>query len=705
MKALPALIAAALACSCATQRSEELNLTRYVDPLIGSGGHGHVFVGANVPFGMVQLGPTSIPQAWDWTSGYHDSDSTIIGFSHTHLSGTGIGDLFDITVMPVVGEVSYSRGTPDNPGSGLWSYGIRSQQQVRPGYYSIPLERYGITAELTATSRVGFHRYSFPATDSAAIVFDLKDGGCWDHPTATEIKPDGDSAVAGFRFSSGWAADQKVYFAARFSEPFDSISYHGRDSMFCRIDFAPGDARQILMKVGISPTSIEAAKANLDAEVAGWDFDAVAIAADADWNRNLSRIIITSTDSVELTKFYTALYHTMICPAELYDFGQTPAYTTYSLWDTYRAEMPLLSVIDPERYTQMINDMLAIFDTQGRLPVWHLWRNETDCMVGNPGIIPVADAVAKAIPGIDHQRAIKAMVATANDTARGGALRRQYGYIPCNLFNEAVAYDMEYAIADGAIANAAAAVGDSALAAEFTQRSHSYRAFFDSSTGFIRGKDSSGAWRTPFDPYSTTHRMDDYCEGNAWQYTWLAPHDIDGLKQCFGGTEATIARLDSLFSAPSMLTGDASPDITGLIGQYAHGNEPGHHTPYFYAMLGQPRSTERLVRKILKEMYTAGPDGLCGNEDAGQMSAWYIFSSLGFYPVEPAGARYWLGSPIFPRAEIKVPGGTFTVIAEGVSPENSHIGSASLNGAPYTLPYISHADIMAGGTLTLHMVP
>ncbi|MCI9607723.1 MAG: glycoside hydrolase family 92 protein [Muribaculaceae bacterium] len=704
MKSLPVIAAAAIAVACTTSRQDaNPSVTRFVDPLIGSGGHGHVFVGANVPFGMVQLGPTSITQAWDWTSGYHESDSTIIGFSHTHLSGTGVGDLFDITVMPVTGNVRYARGNHADSLSGLWSYGVRSRQKVRPGYYSVPLERYGIDAELTSTSRVGFHRYTFPKTDSAAIVFDLMDGGCYDRPTSTALTPEGNTRVVGHRFSTGWAADQKVYFVAEFSEPFDSVTYHGRDSMFCRIDFPAADSRQILVKVALSPTSVEAAKANMAAELPGWDFDSVAEQADNDWNNALAKVNIQSTDTAELVKFYTALYHTMFCPAELYDVGATPAYTTYSLWDTYRAEMPLLSIIEPQRSAEMVNDMLDIFDMQGRLPVWHLWRNETDCMVGNPGIIPVADAIVKDFPGVDKQRALKAMIATANDTARGGALRQSYGYIPCDLFTEAVAYDMEYAIADAAIANAATAMGDTAVANEFTRRSHSYRTFFDPSTGFIRGKDSKGGWRTPFDPFSTTHRVDDYCEGNAWQYTWLAPHDVAGLEACFGSKEAMLSKLDSLFVAPSVLTGDASPDITGLIGQYAHGNEPGHHTPYIYTMLGQPRSTSALVRRILDEMYTTSPDGLCGNEDAGQMSAWYVLSSLGFYPVEPAGGRYWFGSPLHEKAQIEVPGGTFTILAPGVSKTRCHISSVKLNGKPYDLPFINHRDIMAGGTLEFTM--
>lgn len=711
LKALTLTVSAAIAVgtafsSCnADRNTPAANLTQFVDPTIGSGAHGHVFVGANAPYGMVQLGPTAITQAWDFTSGYHDSDSTIIGFSHTHLSGTGIGDLFDITVMPVVGEVTYARGRHGDPESGLWSYGRRSQQVVRPGYYSVPLERYGVLAELTATPRVGFHRYTFPASDSAAIVFDLQNGGCWDAPTSVEITPEGNTRITGHRHSTGWANDQRVYFAAELSEPFESFTRHGRENRFARLSLAPSDtARTILLKVALSPNSVEAARANLDAELPGWDFDATVEAADDAWNAELARVQVESTDTVALRKFYTSLYHAMTLPAAFNDYGEKPDYTILSLWDTYRAQLPLITIIDPQRSGEIANAMLDIHDRQGRLPVWHLWGNETDCMVGNPGIIAVADAVVKRLPGVDTSRAMKAMIETANDTARGLGLRAKYGYIPFDLYNESVAWDMEYAIADGAIANAARSVGDSLTAAEFDRRSHSWRTYFDPETQFVRGRDTNGDFRTPFDPYSTTHRVDDYCEGNAWQYTWLAPHDLDGIIEAYGSREATLARLDTLFTADSRLTGDASPDITGLIGQYVHGNEPDHHVIYFYTMLGEPQKAARYVRQVLDELYTDRPDGLCGNEDAGQMSAWFALSALGFYQVEPAGARYWFGAPLFERAEIPVAGGTFTIEAPGAATK-SYIKSATLNGRPLDRPYITHSEITAGGTLRLEMAP
>ena len=709
------LIAALGLASCAQPAADD-NLTRYVDPRIGTGGHGHVFVGANVPFGLVQLGPTSIPQAWDWTSGYHESDSTVIGFSHTHLSGTGIGDLFDVTVMPVVGEVTCTRGTEEDPASGLWSYADRTKEVVRPGYYSVPLVRYGITAEMTATSRVGFHRYTFPAADDAAVIFDLENGGCWDKATETHIEPSGDSRLVGWRYSTGWAKDQRVWFVAEFSRPFTSFEQVGEH--YARVNFATAEGEQLMLKVALSPVSIEGAEANLAAELPGWDFDATAAAADAAWNAQLAKVKITTQDEVARRIFYTGLYHTMVAPSEFCDVngdyrgadgavhhnpGHT-TYTTFSLWDTYRAAMPLMTILHPDRMPDIVNTMLAIADEQGRLPVWHLWGNETDCMVGNPGIPVVADAIVKGIGGFDRERAFEAIRRTAMNPDRGNGLRMKYGYIPCDLFNEAVAYDMEYALADGAAARAAEALGRGEDARYFTERSHSYRNYFDPSTGFMRGRDSRRGWRTPFNPFASTHRADDYCEGNAWQYTWLAPHDVAGLESCFGSRARMLGKLDSLFTVSSVIEGaETSPDISGLIGQYAHGNEPSHHILYLYTMLGQPWKTAEKVREVLTTLYHDQPDGLSGNEDVGQMSAWYILSSLGMYEVEPAGGRYWFGSPLFDRAEIAVPGGTFTIVAENNSSENKYIRRVWLNGRPYTKPWIGHEEVMAGGELRFEM--
>ena len=702
---------------CAGPSATE-SLTGYVDTKIGTGGHGHVFVGANVPFGFVQLGPTSIPESWDWCSGYHVSDSTVIGFSHTHLSGTGIGDLFDVTVMPVVGDVTYARGTENDLNSGMWSYADRSREVTRPGYYSVPLTRYGIKAEMTATARVGFHRYTFPASEKSALVFDLENGGCWDDAVKTELKADGNNRIVGYRYSKGWASDQRIYFVAEFSKPFDSFELAGKDNMYARASFRTSENEQVLLKVALSPVSIEGAVKNLDAELSGWDFDVIAEAADAAWNEELSKVMVETADEVTRRVFYTALYHTMIAPSVFCDvdgsyYGADHQnhgpegfvnYTTFSLWDTYRAAFPLMTLIHQEKMSDMMNTMLNIYRQQGKLPVWHLMGCETDCMVGNPGIMPVADAIVKGFGGFDKELAFEAIKNSALKADRGQDLRMKYGYIPCDLFNEAVAYDMEYAIADGAAAAAAKVLGKEDDYRYFNDRSHSYRHFFDPETRFMRGLDSKGNFRTPFNPFASTHRADDYCEGNAWQYTWLTPHDFDGLVGCFGSKEAMLEKLDSLFTVQSHIEGlDSSPDISGLIGQYAHGNEPSHHIIYYYAMAGQPAKTAEKVRQVLSELYHDAPDGLSGNEDVGQMSAWYVLSSLGFYQVNPAGGQYWFGSPVFDKVTLKVAGGDFTVVAHDNLPGNIYIESVKLNGQPYDKPYIDFKDIKAGNVLEFYM--
>ena len=728
MKKTLAILSAVLLASCCGCGQTEEKLTSYVDPKIGTGGHGHVFVGANVPFGMVQLGPTSIPQDWDWCSGYHESDETVIGFSHTHLSGTGIGDLFDITVMPVVGEVAYARGTENDPQSGLWSYADRSQEVTKAGYYSVPLKRYGVKAELTATERVGFHRYTFPQSEDAALVFDLENGGCWDKATDTgfELSTDG-THLCGWRRSAGWAADQQVFFAAEFSKPAKNIVYISAsdtagktptvDARYARVEFDTEEGEQILLKVAISPVSIAGAKANLAAELSDWDFEGTVAKAEDKWEQELGKVKIETTNESARRIFYTALYHTMVAPSlfcdvdgsyrgadgKVYATPSHKSYTTFSLWDTYRAAMPLMTILHPEKMPDIINTMLAICDEQGRLPVWHLWGNETDCMVGNPGIPVVADAIVKGIGGFDRERAFAAIKTTAMNGERGGAFRNTLGYIPCDMMNESIAFDMEYALADGAAAQAALALGKSEDAEFFTKRSHSYRNYFDPVTNFMRGRDSKGGWRTPFSPFSTNHRADDYCEGNAWQYTWLVPHDVEGLQECFGSRERMLEKLDSLFVVSSELEGDASPDIAGLIGQYAHGNEPSHHILYMYAMLGEPYKTADKVREVLTTLYHDAPDGLSGNEDVGQMSAWYILSAMGFYEAEPAGGRYWFGTPLFDKVTVALPNGSFVIEAENNSAENRYIQGVKLNGKPYDKPYIVHSDIAAGGTLQFEM--
>lgn len=721
------LLLAATACS-SNINGEHENFTRYVNTRIGTGGHGHVFYGANVPFGMVQLGPTSIPQEWDWCSGYHISDSTVIGFPHTHLSGTGIGDLHDVTLMPVTGTVTYARGNAADPQSGLWSYSDRSCETARPGYYATRLTRYDIDVELTATARVGFHKYTFNHPDSAAIVIDLQNGGGWDRATEASVFRISDTMLGGYRYSRGWANDQRIYFVAEFSQPVISLDFATDGDIFtpdsCRgtIVYARAniEARAdnpVYVKVALSPVSTDNARLNLKAELPGWDFDRCVTRADSAWNSELSKIRISTADTTKREIFYAALYHTMIAPSlfcdvngdyrgadgKIYNSSDFKTYTTFSCWDTYRAAHPLMSIIHPELTRDVVNTFLSIYDRQGKLPVWHLMGCETNTMVGNPGICILADAVTKGYAD-DPRRAYEALRNSAMLDERGMGLRKQYGYIPCDMMKESVAYDMEYAIADYGVAQVAKMVGDTAGYDYFTQRSHSYRNLFDPGTRFMRGKDSDGKFREPFNPISSDHRNDDYCEGNAWQYTFLVPHDLTGLVGCFPSQEDFIAKLDSLFTVDSQLEGDViSPDISGMIGQYAHGNEPSHHIAYFYTMLGRPWQTADRVRQILGTLYTAQPDGLCGNEDVGAMSAWYVLSALGFYQVEPAGGRYYFGSPLLDKATIKVPGGKFIITAHNNSDANRYIQSINLNGLPYHKAWIDFADITAGGTLEIEM--
>ena len=710
-------IAAAMAAGCTGADKEDL--ASWVNPKIGTGGHGHVFVGANVPFGFVQLGPTSITQDWDWCSGYHDSENTVIGFSHTHLSGTGCGDLFDVTLMPVIGPTRPERGNMADPTSGAWSYADRSREIAQPGYYSVPLVRYGIQAELTATKRVGMHRYTFPKAEDAAIVIDLENGGCWDRVTEAGIREtvkDADGnivALGGCRHSTGWARDQKLFFWAEFSRPATEITTErGLYTRYVLGDTEEGE--QVLVKVALSAVSIEGAKANMAAELPGWDFDEVKADARNAWNDELSRIVIHTADKDRKTVFYTAMYHSMVAPSLFCDVdgkyrgsdgevrgGDFVNYTTFSLWDTYRAQMPLMTIIYPEKMNDIVATMYHIYLEQGDLPVWHLMGCETDCMVGNPGLISFADAVFKGFhAGLTDQEIIDAMVNTATTPDRGQDLRMEYGYIPADLYHESVANDMEYAIADGALANLADQLGYGDVAEEYLIRSQSYRNFWDPELQFMRGLKTDGEFTEPFNPLYAHRSTSDYCEGTPWQYLWLVPHDIDGLVSLFGTPEALLDKLDSLFLAPSLVEGEnASPDISGLIGQYAHGNEPGHHTIYIYSMLGQRDKAADKLHQVYDEMYTTGVDGLAGNEDVGQMSAWYILSSLGFYQVEPATERFWFGAPLWDKAAVKVQGGTFEIVATGLSDTNRYIRGVKLNGKPYDLPYINYSDIVSGGRL------
>lgn len=725
---VPVLSLCLASCGSSQKGQEMEDLTQFVDPRIGTGGHGHVFYGANVPYGFIQLGPTSIPQSWDWVSGYHVSDSTVIGFPHTHLSGTGIGDLHDINVMPVVGEVTYSRGDASSYETGLWSYSDRSKEVVTPGYYRTHLSRYNVDVELTATKRVGFHKYTFLGSESPAIVFDMVNGGCWDKTTEAVIRVVNDSTVSGYRYSKGWADDQRVFFRAEFSRKFDNVEFIVNDSvkegdmakgaqLFARVNFAAENKEPVYMKVALSPTSEEGAQLNMQTELSGWDFEKTIADAKAAWNKELNKVKVYTTDGASKKIFYTSLYHTLFAPSEFCDvngdyYGADKQmhkgegfvnYTTFSLWDTYRAAQPLMTILHPEKMSDVINTMLHIHQQQGKLPVWHLMGCETNCMVGNPGVPVVADAILKDIKGFDTELAFKALKESSMLPERGMEHRIEYGFIPADKMTEAIAYDMEYAIADWAVAQAAQKLGKQEDYEYFLKRSKSYKNYFDASTGFMRGKMLDGSWRTPFSPYASSHREDDYCEGNAWQYTWLVPHDVEGLVECFGSKEAFVNKLDSLFLANGDMGEASSPDISGLIGQYAHGNEPSHHTVYLYTLVGQPWKTADRIKEILHTMYTDQPDGLSGNEDVGQMSAWYILSSFGFYQVEPAGGKFVFGYPNFDKVEITVPAGKFVIERENKGQQNNYIQGIVLNGTEYKKPWIEYADIMKGGELKFLM--
>lgn len=725
---VPVLSLCLASCGSSQKGQEMEDLTQFVDPRIGTGGHGHVFYGANVPYGFIQLGPTSIPQSWDWVSGYHVSDSTVIGFPHTHLSGTGIGDLHDINVMPVVGEVTYSRGDASSYETGLWSYSDRSKEVVTPGYYRTHLSRYNVDVELTATKRVGFHKYTFLGNESPAIVFDMVNGGCWDKTTEAVIRVVNDSTVSGYRYSKGWADDQRVFFRAEFSRKFDNVEFIVNDSvkegdmakgaqLFARVNFAAGNQEPVYMKVALSPTSEEGAQLNMQTELSGWNFEKTIADAKAAWNKELNKVKVYTTDEASKKIFYTSLYHTLFAPSEFCDvngdyYGADKQmhkgegfvnYTTFSLWDTYRAAQPLMTILHPEKMSDIINTMLHIHQQQGKLPVWHLMGCETNCMVGNPGVPVVADAILKDIKGFDTELAFKALKESSMLPERGMEHRIEYGFIPADKMTEAIAYDMEYAIADWAVAQAAQKLGKQEDYEYFLKRSKSYKNYFDASTGFMRGKMLDGSWRTPFSPYASSHRDDDYCEGNAWQYTWLVPHDVEGLVECFGSKEAFVNKLDSLFLANGDMGEASSPDISGLIGQYAHGNEPSHHTVYLYTLVGQPWKTADRIKEILHTMYTDQPDGLSGNEDVGQMSAWYILSSFGFYQVEPAGGKFVFGYPNFDKVEITVPAGKFVIERENKGQQNNYIQGIVLNGTEYKKPWIEYADIMKGGELKFLM--
>ena len=710
-----------------TDKPEVINPVAYVDPYIGTGGHGHTFLGVTAPFGAVQIGPNNINKGWDWCSGYHYSDSIVIGFSHLHLNGTGCSDTGDILFMPYTGKARTQPGTQQDPLAGYASYYSKDNERALPGYYEVLLKTHRTKVELTASDRVAFHRYTFPKDVEKHVMINLKDANGDDRPTDTYLEQINDTVIRGYRYSTGWSKKQQIYFSAVFSQPVHLTLYH--DSVQVagnrlqgldvkgNVAVAPV-VEELGVKVGISPVSMENAMDNIGQEIKDWNFENIVAETTGKWNAELSKLQVETTDTVAKRIFYTALYHAFMQPIMFNDcsgeyrgtdkniYGDPgfTNYTVFSLWDTYRAAHPLYTLVHPERVPDFINSMLAIYEQQGRLPVWHLYGSDTNEMIGIQSVPVIADAILKDVKGFNYERAYQAMKASMMSDYKGLSYVTDLEYIPADKENESVAKGLEYAIADWGVAQVARKLGKTEDYEYFSKRALAYQNYWDKDTHFFRGKNRDGSWVTPFNPVHSTHRNDAYCEGNGWQYTWLVPHDVEGLISLFGSKEAFVSKLDSLFLVNEDLGDAASPDISGLIGQYAHGNEPGHHTVYLYSFVGQQWKTAEKVDYILSHMYSDLPDGLQGNEDCGQMSSWYVFSALGFYPVNPSDGMYVFGRPIFDKVVLKLPENkVFEIRANNNSAENKYIQSIELNGQPYNKLYISHADIMAGGTLVFTM--
>lgn len=662
-------------------------------------------MGANVPLGLVQLGPTEPTRGWDWCSGYYYDDDELIGFGHMHLSGTGIGCLGDVAFLPVKDFKQTSTRFK------------HEAEKVHPGYYSVQLTDPNVLVELTATERCGFHRYTFKNGAKAQLALDLSQCIGWDKLNDCLLTQESATRLTGFRRSNGWAADRRIYFSIDFSQP---VTVHRLDSMERVVVSVADNTKPLLVKVALSPVSIDKAKLNMQAELAGWDFDAAVKSADEAWNRELARIEIQTNDRTKKRVFYTAMYHLMTSCSKFNDVDREyrgadgkvhkadfTNYTTLSLWDTYRAAHPLMTVAFPEMQRDFAQTFLNIYKQQGRLPVWHLMGSETDCMVGNPGAIVLADLTMKGFVE-DKELALEALKATQMKDIRSLGLLKEHGYIPWNLEpeNETVAKALEYCAADDGVAKVAKLLGKKDDYEYFFNRSRSYKKYYDPETRFLRAVDTDGKFRLPFNPFFAEHRTNDYTEGNAWQYTFLVPHDVKGLIKLFGSDKAFMSKLDSLFFVEGWAGDNASPDMSGMTGQYAHGNEPSHHVIYMYNYAGRPDKAAPLLRKMLNEMYLDQPDGLSGNEDVGQMSAWYILSSVGLYQVDPVGGRFVIGSPLFDKATVNVGGGkTFTVVAKNNSDKNIYVQSARLNGKTLKNSYVDFNDIRHGGTLELVMGP
>lgn len=734
--------------SCA-EKDLPKEYTDSVNVFIGTGGHGHTFPGATLPHGMVQLSPDTRLFGWDACSGYYYDDTSIMGFTHTHLSGTGIGDYGDILFMPVVGEKPLIAGTAENPDEGYRSRFSHEQESARPGYYQVLLQDDSINVELTATLRAGLHRYTYPKASDARLIVDMEPTIHGHQHPVTQIRVVNDSTIAGMKYTVGWAKRHYVYFYAVFSSPFDYKLYSGTeyqsDSTSVTVNTAkavmsfrnlPADGR-VLAKVGISSVDEEGARLNVEAEIPNWDFEGVMKQANTAWNEALGKIDIETSDNDSRTVFYTSLYHAFIQPSlasdvdgryrtmghEIKQDASYTNYTVFSLWDTFRAAHPLYTIVTPEQNQAFIRSLLRKYDEGGILPKWELASNETGTMIGYHAVSVIADAMMKKQCDFDVKKALEACIRSSVYDTTGvtpmmdrqilnGKLmpvsikyKNELGYIPCDKVGGSVSQGLEFAYNDWLIAQMMKEHNRKDLYDKYMELSRNYRNYFDPETKLMRGRLSNGSWITPFDPASV-QRPSNYVEGNAWQWAWFVPQDVEGLMELVGGQKSFEAHLDTLFTTSSELTGDpnAAADVTGMIGQYAHGNEPSHHIPYLYNYAGAPRKTQALVDHILRTLYHNDPNGLSGNEDVGQMSAWYALSAMGFYSFCPGRPVYEIGRPIFDKVTIHLSNGKdFVIQAKNNSVENKYIRSMKLNGEDLAEPRFSHFDLMKGGELIFEM--
>ncbi len=694
------LLAVLSLASCQRQSMEEP--ASYVDPFIGTGGHGHTFPGATVPFGMMQFSPDTRMNSWDGCSGYHTSDTVILGFSTTHLSGTGCSDYGDFRFTPAVGDAVCSTYNHEN-------------EEARAGYYSVTYNDPQVKVELTTGDRVGMMRCSFPETDQARLLLNMVQGVNDEQVIESFVRPDGPQAVAGFRRTRDWARDQYLYFYAEFSRPFKTVTVEENNN--ASFEFDASDGAPLVMRIALSPVDVEGAKNNLHAELAEGDFDFDALARNAygKWNAELQKIQVQGDEVADMRVFYTNLYHAMIAPNLFSDAdgryrahdlaihqSERPVYTVFSLWDTFRSLHPLFSLIQRERTTDFVNTFINNYETdeEHMLPIWELAGNETHCMIGNHAIPVIADAYFCGIRDFDTEKALDAMVASSRQDRRGMGAYRDYGFIPVDVEGEATSKTLEYAYDDWCVARMAEDMGKTELAHEFYQRAQAYKNLYNPKNQFFQGR-RNGGFMQPFDPTQVNFTL---TEANTWQYNFFVPQDVNTHIDMMGGPEGYGKKLDALFNAPSALSGRVQPDITGLIGQYAHGNEPSHNTIYLYNFIGQPTKTQKYVKQVMDEFYTDERAGLCGNEDCGQMSAWGVFSALGFYPATPASGYYVLGLPRFEQATVSLDNGRqFTVKAKKLSATNCYVKSVKLNGKALRRSYITVDEVLNGGELVFTM--